>query len=176
MKETALLIIDVQLGMFESPLIPPVYSGERLLATIKRLIGKARASSTPIFFIQHNGEVGDPIEKGTPQWHIHPAIAPANGEMVIQKNTPDSFHETSLKNELSQRNINNLVLTGIQTDYCVDTTCRRAFSLGFNVTLVKDGHSTWDDRSLTAQQIIDHHNEVLGNSFSKLRSAEEIVF
>jgi len=47
------------------------------------------------------------------------------------------------------------------TEYCVDTTCRRAISLGYDVTLVSDAHTTVDNKLLTAAQIIAHHNALL---------------
>ena len=70
---------------------------------------------------------------------------------MIQKWTPDSFHETSLHDELKNKGIQNLILTGNQTEMCVDTTCRRAFSLGYDVTVVKDAHGTWDSDSFTGR-------------------------
>lgn len=96
--------------------------------------------------------------------------------MLIQKHTPDAFHETNLHYELKSRKIKRLVIVGLQTEYCIDTTCRRAFTLGYEVTLVKDAHSTWDSSLITAQQIIDHHNHVLGGWFVTLKSEREIEF
>jgi nicotinamidase-related amidase len=69
-----------------------------------------------------------------------------------------------------------LVVAGIQTEYCVDTTCRRAYSLGYDVTLVQDGHSTWDTPDLCAPQIIAHHNRTLGGWFVTPQAAEAIAF
>jgi hypothetical protein len=95
---------------------------------------------------------------------------------VIQKHHPDAFQDTNLQPELESRGIERLVIAGIQTEYCVDTTCRRAYSLGYDVTLVKDAHSTWDTDCLTAPQIIAHHNNVLGGWFVELKEASEIEF
>ncbi|TQR10931.1 isochorismatase family protein [Psychrobacillus soli] len=55
----------------------------------------------------------------------------------------------------------HLVIAGIQSEVCVDTTCRRAFSKEYKVTLVSDAHSTWDSKEFLAQQIISLHNDVL---------------
>ena len=107
---------------------------------------------------------------------MHHAIAPQTDELVVQKTTPDSFFETNLNDELQRRGINQLVVCGIQTDYCVDTTVRRAFSLGYKITLVQNGHSTWPDSGLSADQIIAHHNAVLGNWFADVKPAEQIEF
>ncbi|MHA2364674.1 MAG: isochorismatase family protein, partial [Candidatus Hodarchaeales archaeon] len=74
------------------------------------------------------------------------------------------------------RKIENLIIVGLQTEYCIDTTVRRAFSEEFNVTLVKDTHSTWNSSKLTAQQIIDHHNSILGDWFASLKAESQIKF
>ncbi|KAA0547467.1 isochorismatase family protein [Bacillus sp. BGMRC 2118] len=68
-----------------------------------------------------------------------------------------------------------LFRTGIQTEACVDTTCRRGFSMGYKVTLVSDSHSTWDSVEITAQQIINHHNGML-LWFADIVPSNEIEF
>lgn len=155
----ALMVIDVQNGMFLEA--DPVFEGERLLGKISDLLAKARAADVPVFYVQHNEAAGQPLEYGTEGWEIHPAIAPEQGDMVIHKKTPDSFYNTTLKEELEKLGVTELFLAGIQTDVCVDTTCRRAFSMGYKLTLVSDAHSTWASGELSARQVIDHHNGVL---------------
>lgn len=157
--KTALLVIDVQVSMFDES--DPVYQGDALLTTIRTLIARAREAGVPVVYVRHGEGPGTPLERGTPGWQIHPAISPERGDLVIDKETPDSFYRTALQRELEDRGVQRLVLTGMQTECCVDTTCRRAFSLGYEVTLVKDGHSTWNSAGLTAGQIIGHHNQVL---------------
>ncbi|MEZ4677777.1 MAG: cysteine hydrolase family protein [Caldilineaceae bacterium] len=174
MAKQALLIIDVQNCMFNPE--APVHNHDVLLANLRTLIDRARSSATSVIYIQHCGPDGAPHAPGLPGWEIHPAIAPQPGEPIVQKRTPDSFHETTLRAELDSRSIEELVVCGIQTDYCVDTTTRRAASESYGVTLVTDAHSTWGDSGLSAQQIIDHHNQVLGNWFAKLQPTGEISF
>ena len=172
--DTALLVIDVQKGMFLED--ESVYDGENLLSKISTLITKARTAGVPVIYVQHNGPDGDSLKKGSEGWPIHPAIAPAEGEPVVEKWTPDSFHETKLQQELESRGIKNLVVAGIQTECCVDTTCRRAMTMGYKTTLVKDAHSTWNSRTLTAQQIIEHTNDALNGWFVTPKAANEITF
>lgn len=174
MTKSALLIIDVQNCMFNPA--EPVYNSETLLSNLKALIAGARAAQTPVIYIQHCGGPGAPHAPGEPGWAIYPDIAPLAGELVVQKTTPDSFYKTTLKDELTTRGIEELVLAGIQTDYCVDTTCRRATSEGYTVTLIGDAHSTWAASGLSAQQIIDHHNTVLGDWFATVKPTAEMQF
>ena len=155
----ALLLIDIQNGMFGED--NPVYNSEQLLDTTQYLLTKARQTHTPVFYIQHEAPKGKNLEKGTSGWSIHSRIYPEPQDMIIHKKSPDSFHQTCLDQELRNLQIKHLLLAGIQTEVCVDTTCRRAFSLGYEVTLITDAHSTWDSATLSAEQIITHHNHTL---------------
>jgi nicotinamidase-related amidase len=156
--KSALLIIDVQIGLVK--LIPPNLQ-ERVLSNIAALLSKARASGLRVFFIQHDGPKGHPLEMQTPAWAIHPSILPRNGERVIRKKASDSFFETGLTEELQRDGIRHLIVVGGMTEHCVDTTCRRAITLGYDVTLAADAHLTRDTPVLTAPQIVAHHNLVL---------------
>lgn len=125
------------------------------------LITKAQTCEVLVIYVQHNAGIGRPLEPNTDGWAIHYAIAPVQRDIVIQKTTPDSFHKTHLQNALDTNGIKNFVVAGIQTELCIDTTCRRAFSLGYDVILAKDAHSTWDRGRFKAVDIIEYHNDVL---------------
>ena len=168
---TALLVIDGQRNMFEPD---PVYQGDVVRNNIRSLIYRARAEKVPIIYMQNCGDPGEPDEPGTTGWVIHPELAPAKDDVVLKKHGPDSFHQTQLKNILKKRKANRLVIVGMQTELCVDTTCRRANTLGYDVVLVADAHSTFDSK-LSAAQIIDHHNDILQN-FAKVETAVSIQF
>jgi nicotinamidase-related amidase len=172
--KSALLIIDLQAGMFNGERLAPIHAGERLLQHTQAAIEHANCSGVAVIYVRHAGPAGHLLEHGTPNWHIHPAIAPKGVERVIDKRTPDSFHETSLLADLAAEGINRLIVMGAQTEVCVDTTCRRAFSLGFEVILVSDGHSTWDSATLTADQIIRHTNDTLAGWFVHLARVDDV--
>jgi nicotinamidase-related amidase len=178
MAKTALLIIDVQYGIFMRKYHDgmAIYNEDVFLENLKYLIEKARIAGVPIVYIQHLYENFPLMERGEPLWQIHPDIKPKPEDIVIEKRHADAFYETILNKKLKEMEISNLVITGLQTAYCVDTTCRRAFSLGYNNILVSDGHSTLNSDLLTAKQIIAHHNEVLGSQFAKIKTAKEIEF
>lgn len=176
-KNTALVIIDVQMGLMEEG----AYKHDELLANINNLLAKAHSAEVPVIYVQHNGQEGDSLEPGTPGWPIHPAIAPRAQEPVIQKQSPDAFYATLLKQELDKNAITHLVIVGEQTNYCVDTTTRSAVARGYDVTLVADAHTTCDNAVLTAQQIIDYHNAILdyfwaGDHMVRVKPTAEITF
>ena len=155
---TALVIIDTQVGLIE-----PAYQCQEVLEHINTLLTQARASHIPVIYVQHDGPKGHGLEVGSPAWNIHPAIAPQQGEPIVHKRASDSFYDTTFKRELEARGINHLVVMGGQTEYCVDTTIRRATVEGYNVTLVSDAHTTddYDEALLTAAQRIAYLNDVV---------------
>lgn len=103
-------------------------------------------------------------------------MAPAGGEAVIDKRHYRAFRATDLDTQLGRAGMGGLVICGVQTEVCVDTTCRAAAALGYDVTLVSDAHTTYDSGVLLADKVIAHHNETLRNRFAKLGSAAEIGF
>ncbi|GAB6421750.1 cysteine hydrolase family protein [Bacillus luti] len=156
----ALIVIDVQAGMYTAGM--PVHNGEKFLETLQALIEECRSNDIPVIYVQHNGPKDHPLEKGTDGWKIHAAIASQDGDSIVEKTTPDSFHKTNLNEVLREKGIEHVIISGMQTQYCVDTTTRRAFSEGYKVTLVSDGHSTFDTEVLRAEDIVKHHNLVFG--------------
>jgi nicotinamidase-related amidase len=173
-QNTALLVIDVQVGMYRES--NPVARGEELLATLRSLIARARNAGVPVIYVRHSGAKGGSLEEGTPGNEVHPGVAPLPGDIVIRKKTPCSFNGTNLKAELDARGITDLVITGIQSEMCVDTTCRSAFNMGYKNVLVEDGHSTFNTPDLSAEAITRHHNRVLSHFFAKVRKASEVTF
>ena len=177
-RDVAILVIDVQVGIIEGF---HAYRGREVLEQINGLLAKARASKTPIIYVQHDGEAGHPLEAGTPGWEIHPDIKPHEDEFIIRKRASDSFFETTLQQRLAALGIEQLIITGCMTEYCVDTTSRRAVSMGYDVTLVSDAHTTIDNKHLTAPQIIAHHNALLdgfdaGSHLVTVKPADEVEF
>ena len=174
MSVPVLLVIDLQGGMFNGERIAPIHAGDALFARVQTLLAQARQTGWRVVYVRHAGGAGHLLEHGTPNWQIHPAIAPRPEEAIADKRTPDSFHETTLLDELAATDARRLIVVGAQTEICVDTTCRRACSSGFDVELVADAHSTWDNDTLTAEQIIRHTNLTLSGWFVRLVHAAEV--
>ncbi len=155
MENTALLIIDVQVAMFSYE-NASLYNGDKVLTNIKRILETARKVNMPVVFIQHTED--EEYTKGLPTWEICQEVSPLATEKVVEKSSCDSFYQTNLQNVLQDLGVKNLIIMGMQSEFCVDTTCRRAFSMGYNSILTKDAHSTFDSESLTGEQIVHHEN------------------
>ena len=171
--DTALLVIDVQNGLFDEGAFEP----ERLLTHVKTLIDHARSSDVPVIYVQHNEDPkwGGSLVAGQLGHQIHASIAPKPGDPIIQKWNPSAFMDTNLQQVLEKKGIKRLVLSGMQTEMCVDSTCRDAYGRGYGVTIASDAHSTMDNGVLTANQIIQHENATL-RSFAKIAPTDEIEF
>lgn len=154
---------------------PKFYAMDTVINKLEKLIGKARFNGIHIFYAQHHNPNGFP-EYGSAEWELIPQIAPKNEDSIIHKTTPDIFLDTNLDQQLKEKEVKRVVIGGIQTADCVDTSCRRAFSLGYEVVLIKDGHTTFDTQILKAEQSIAHHNHIIGNWFGKVIESDKIEF
>jgi nicotinamidase-related amidase len=93
----------------------------------------------------------------------------------MEKHTADAFNGTDLAECLERLSVGAIAICGFVTEGCVDPTVRRASSLGFQVELAADAHSTTDGQVLRAEQIIEHHNSVLA-IFGEVKATDEIQF
>jgi len=164
----ALCIIDVQNAMIQGN--NPVYRSNEVLHNIKELIDKARKQLVPIIYVQHN-EKGSEFQKGLDSWEIVDMIKPHKDDPIVHKTYSDSFKDTNLKEILDQYNINELIVVGMQTDYCVNATSLRANELDYDVTIVSDAHSTFDDE-ISAKQIIEEHHKKWMNKIKLIKTSE----
>ncbi|RNB79592.1 cysteine hydrolase [Brevibacillus fluminis] len=176
-KKTALLVIDTQIGIIDGPKAGPVHKAAALVSTIRSLIEQARTRSVPVLYVQDV----DVAPLDALEFQIHPELAPLAGEVVVVKKATDAFVHTNLHDVLQTMEINHLVIVGCKTEYCIDSAVRRATTLGYDVTLVRDGHSTTDSEALQAEQIVAHHNACLHglyniDNFVIVRDSGETVF
>ncbi|WP_411350176.1 cysteine hydrolase family protein [Paenibacillus sp. WLX2291] len=173
----ALIIIDMQEIFFNSK-DNALYQRESLIEHVNTLIGKARDNDIPIVFIQHSDEnPSDELYPGTPDWEISAQLSRKPEDTVIRKTRWDSFYRTSLLDWLRRNEIEQMIFAGAQTEFCLDTTLRNAYSIGYQHNIVAaDAHSTLDSSILSAEQIMRHHENVWHRRFATVQSVEEIVF
>lgn len=171
--KSALLMIDIQNAMFGPDEI--CHEPERMLANAADLLTRARAAGVPVFFVQHC-EANSPFAPGNAGWQINSRVAPDAGEPVIEKWACSSFYKTDLDQRLRAAGIDSLVVAGLQSEFCIDTACRVAQTLGYRVTLAADAHSTFDNPVLPADKIIAHHNRLLSGIVERVAPVAEIKF
>jgi nicotinamidase-related amidase len=161
--KSALLVIDMQRALCTGD--GAAFDIEHVTERINELSARARAAGSPVVLVQHEEGAG-PLQYGAAGWQLADGLATAASDLRVRKTTPNSFYRTELQDRLQERGVGRLVVCGLQSDYCVDTTVRQALALGYAVVLVADAHSTVDNAVLSAAQITAHHNTTFAHMTS----------
>lgn len=153
------------------------FSEKDLLSTLNTAVQKAIDSNALIVFVR-DIDVASGSGEG---FEVHNQIQVPQSAILINKAATNAFYGTSLLELLKEEKINHIVIGGCKTEHCIDTAVRTATVQGFDVTLIKNGHSTTDSDVLTAEQIISHHNKILQghynvDHFSMVRDIVEDLF
>ncbi|MDK9704301.1 MAG: cysteine hydrolase [Sulfuritalea sp.] len=176
---TALLIIDIQNDYFPGGAMELTGSVEAG-AQAGKLLDAFRKKALPVIHVQHlSTRPGAPFfVPGTQGVEIHPCVSPRKAETIIQKNFPNSFRETSLLQHLRDRQITRLVVAGMMTQMCVDSTVRAAADLGFECLLAHDACATrplsFGGATVPAENVQTAFLAALNGLFAKLKSADEL--
>jgi nicotinamidase-related amidase len=169
----ALVVIDVQKIMFAHPGFQP-HDGEAVVDRIAGLIAKARAEGVPVFFVQH--QEGEHMTPGAPGFPFVDKLTPQPGDDVTVKTRSSAFHGTDFDAKLKVAGIDHLVITGMQSEYCVTSAIRGAYERGYHITLVSDAHSTGDTRVAKAKDIVAIVNDTSAGSFGTVIPAAGVTF
>ena len=156
MSKKALVIIDMQVGSFTPA--TPRYESDRVIEKINRLSSKFRSNGDYIIFIRHDGTKEGYFYPGSDDWQILPSLNQQPGDIYIEKTINDSFYHSELQSTLLKLGVNDLYFVGCATDFCFDATVKSAISKDYNITIVKDGHTTADRPFVNAKTLIDHYN------------------
>lgn len=172
MENTALLIVDVQNALVDDK----PFNLDNTLANIKKLQDTCRANKIEVIYIQHDGEKEDNLEPFSKGWDIHHSIYPESGEKIIRKTYNSAFKNTELEEYLDSKNIKTLILVGMQTEYCIDTTCRVAFEKGYKLIMPEHTNTTYDNGQLTGSEIYEYHNlKIFKNRFAEVIDIDETI-
>jgi nicotinamidase-related amidase len=166
----ALLVIDVQLGLFQKP--TPIYQASSVLANINRLIERARLAGIPVIYVQHCNDSF--LEMDTPSWQLHPDLwQPTVDDLRIYKQHGSAFQDTPLERALEAHEVGTLILAGLVTHGCVKAACLDACGMGYRTILAADGHSSF---SKDAAKLIDEWNIKLQLAGAQVIPAAAIDF
>ncbi|MCA1854532.1 cysteine hydrolase [Massilia oculi] len=149
--------------------------------TIAALLAAWRATSRPIFHIQHRSASPSGLFRpGTPGYEHKPEARPLAGEPVVVKGVNSAFIGTDLEARLRAAGIGTLVIVGLSTDHCVSTTARMAGNLGFDTHVVADATATFertgpDGRHYTAEQMHGTALASLHGEFATVLGSQEVL-
>jgi len=168
---TALLLVDVQRDMLEPP--RPVAAHVEVRRALESLLLRARDEGAFVVHVQNDGPPGDPDEPQTPGWELVFKARP--DELVVRKNQSDAFTNASLAISLKAKDVNRVVVAGMQSEYCVAATCRGALRNGLEVVLAAGAHATYDEVD-SASNISARVEGELGREGVKIERADLIEF
>jgi len=129
-----LLVVDVQVGVMRD-----AWESPRVIRNVCRTVERARAESVPVLWVQHSDA---DLPEGSDRWQLVPELVPAAGEPILHKHFNSSFEQTPLDEELARLGATHVVLAGAATNWCIRATAYGALERGYDVTLVKDAHTT----------------------------------
>ncbi|WP_345816926.1 isochorismatase family protein (plasmid) [Paraburkholderia sp. PREW-6R] len=162
MSRIAVIVIDVQQMFFSGPMA--AYRAREVIDGINLVTHAARRANAPVFFVQHESDANGPLAHGSDPWQLPGALVRDHNDESVYKVVGDSFHNTSLADQLRENDIDSVLLCGYATEFCVNATARRAELLGLRTTVVSDLHTTHSKPHLVAEKIIEHQNFVWANS------------
>ncbi|MDG9666251.1 cysteine hydrolase [Hahella sp. CR1] len=144
LPNTALLLIDIQNDYFPGGAME-LHQSEQAAAKAASVLSGFRRAGLPVIHVQHE-MVGDRgfFLPGTEGQKIHASVTPEADETVVVKNYPSSFLRTELDQLLEKQGVKHLVIVGMMTHMCVNTTVRAAAEHGYGVTLIGDATATRD--------------------------------
>ncbi len=177
-NKSALVVVDVQVGV-----VSDAWNAPLVVKNVARAVERARAAEVPVIWVQHEG---DDLPRNSTAWQLVPELAPAEAESRIYKRFESSFEGTALEENLACIGVTHIVLAGAQTNWCIRATAYAAFDRGYDLTLLKDAHTTTgielgNGLSVEAANIINDLNVTMtwirypGRN-SGTAATEEVVF
>jgi nicotinamidase-related amidase len=178
-ERSALLVVDAQDSFKATPRWER-RSNPRFEENVDRLVQAYRAAGLPVIFVLHTDP--DPeFETTSPFFKLMDFLEPQPGEPVIVKNTRNAFTSTNLQELLRERGVERLVVTGIQTEQCCETTTRVAADLGYDVDFVTEATMSFPithpetGEVLTTDEIVRRTEFVLRGRFARIATVEGLV-
>lgn len=158
-EKTALLIVDMQVHVIDS-----AWKEDLVIENTRIAVEKARKSSVPVIWIQH---VNQKLVPGNPGWQIVPEMAPLPDEIRLEKQFNSAFEKTHLEETLARLDITHIILAGVLTNWCIQSTAYAALDKGYDLTLIGDAHTAGDidfddGKTLSAADIIQAFNVTIG--------------
>lgn len=172
MSGTVLLVVDTQ----ELIMNDSLFDFERFKDSVSKLISEARKYGTEVVYIRHDDGEGKPLSKENAGYDVCSEFAPEKDEKVFDKTVNSPFRESGLLGYLKEKGATKLIVTGLQTDYCIDATVKCGFEHGFEIIVPAYCNTTFDNEFMTAEQTYHYYNEFMWkNRYANCVGLEEAL-
>lgn len=167
-----LLVVDVQKGITNDRL----YAYESFINNITELINTARSNNVEVIYIQHDDGPGSGFSIGDEAFEIADQVAPNKDEKVFVKTINSCFGNHDFAEYLKDTGEKELMIIGLQTNFCIDATVKSAFERGYRVIIPAESNSTFDNNYMDAETTYKYYNEMMWpKRFAECVSMEDAI-
>lgn len=167
-----LLVVDVQKGITNSGL----YAYESFIGNITELIATARNNNVEVIYIQHDDGPGSGFSMGDEAFAIAEQVTPESDEKIFVKTINSCFGNQDFAEYLKGTGEKELMIIGLQTNFCIDATVKSAFERGYKVIIPAGTNSTFDNNYMDAETTYRYYNEMMWpKRFAECVSMEEAI-
>ncbi len=170
-ESMALLVVDMQKALLEAQ----PYDADQVIQRIQALLTAARANHKEVIFIRHTEQVGGVLAEGSEGWQIDSRLEPLANERIFDKLYNSAFYQTGLKQYLDHGKMRTILLVGMQTEYCIDATCKSAFEQGFKVIIPEGCNTTYSNQILSAEKLIWFYNTDIWYHFAQVLPLTAVI-
>jgi len=172
-NNTALLVIDIQDSFKSDPARWASRSNPRFEENVTELIRTFREASLAVIWVLHNDS--DPgFRPGDPEVRLMDFLDRRDSEPLLTKNTRNAFTSTDLQSRLDALGVRKVVVSGISTEQCCETTTRVAADLGYDVDFVTEATATFPIGTLSTDAIVERTEAVLNKRFARVTTVEGV--
>ena len=172
MSDTALLVVDVQ----ELITVDTLYNFAVFRDNLINLISESRKNNVEVIYVRHDDGAGEPLSMGKDGFDVADDFAPKAGEKVFDKNVNSPFRDSGLLEYLRSKGVKKLIVTGLQTDYCIDATVKCGFEHGFEMIVPENCNTTFSNDHMTGEQTYRYYNDFMWkNRYAKCVKMAEVL-
>ncbi len=167
-----LLIVDTQKLITNEKL----YKFDMFVSNVKEIIHEARTNNVEVIYVRHDDGIGNELTKGTVGFEIYEKFQPMNDEKIFDKKVNSAFKGTGLLEYLTDKGEKDIIIVGLQTDYCMDATIKCGFEHGFHIIVPAYTNTTVHNNFMSAEQSYQYYNEFMWDGrYAECISLDETI-
>ena len=171
-SKMVLLVIDTQKLIMNNQL----YNFALFTQNIAKLISAARENNVEVIYVRHDDGEGEALTKGKKGFEIADEFTPLSVEKIFDKTVNSAFKESGLLEYLIEKGIEKVIITGLQTDYCIDASVKCAFEHGFEVIIPANANTTEDNSYMSGEKTYRYYNEMMWDGrYGKCEPLEDVI-
>lgn len=167
-----LIVIDIQKGITDERL----YDFDGFINNVTNIIDTARKNGVELIYVQHDDGPGTGFSVGDKDFEIAEQVAPIAGEKIFVKEINSFFGNKELAEYLEKEDDKDVMIVGLQTNFCIDASVKSAFERGFRVIIPEGTNSTFDNGYMDAETTYRYYNEMMWpKRFAECVSLEDAI-